>query len=233
MSGNDDGLFSIDPVTAQLLVLRQVDRENLPQSAIGGRFNLVVQASGAEWEPAQARVLIDVADVNDSEPIFNPEKYAISIVENLPPGFNVLRVTASDPDSVRHFQFKKKNTMTMIIEPVKYLQEENGRFEYRLTDPSGAFRIDPVTGWLSVADSAPLDRENTTSMILLVEAVEGRPSLASSNRSWPSVRIDIDLTDANDNSPVFQPTNLYSFRLEAGAEAGTVVGQVNNDIASV
>lgn len=100
ISGNDDGLFSIDPITGAIHLLRQIDREDLPPSAVGERFVLVVQASVSKRETAQIRVLIDVIDVNDNEPRFNPKKHVISIVENLPSGFSVLRVTASDPDSV-------------------------------------------------------------------------------------------------------------------------------------
>lgn len=104
-------------------------------------------------------------------------------------------------------------------------QIENARFTYALTDPSGAFHIDPSTGWLIVADSSPLDREKSTSLILFVEAIEEKPSLNKSPQR-PSVEIDIELTDANDNSPVFQPTNLFSFTVNADAGNGTIVGQV-------
>lgn len=101
LSGNDDGVFSIDPGTGALFVLRKLDRESLPPSAAGGRFTLVLQASSLDSEPAKARVVLDVLDINDNAPSFRPDKYAISIVENLPSGFNVLRVTAFDPDLVR------------------------------------------------------------------------------------------------------------------------------------
>lgn len=77
-----------------------------------------------------------------------------------------------------------------------------------------------------MADSTPLDREKTSSLVVLVEAVEERPSLVSTNKSNSSARIDIELTDANDNNPVFQPSNLYTFSVEADAQAGTILGQV-------
>ena len=85
--------------------------------------------------------------------------------------------------------------------------------------------IDPVTGWLSVTNSTPLDRERVGRLALQVEAVEQKPNLLTENIS--TARIDIELTDANDNSPIFQPTNLYSFTVEAVAGTGTVIGQVS------
>lgn len=69
-------------------------------------------------------------------------------------------------------------------------------------------------------------------MILIVEVVEASPSLLpfpesiESESKFSSVQIDIELTDSNDNSPIFQPTNLYSFTVDAMAGTGTVVGQV-------
>ena len=63
--------------------------------------------------------------------------------------------------------------------------------------------------------------------MLKVQAVENRPNLWA-NTSSSFAQIDIELTDSNDNSPVFQPTNLYSFTVEALAGPGTVVGQASH-----
>lgn len=109
-------------------------------------------------------------------------------------------------------------------------QGENARFTYRLNDTSGAFMIDPVTGWLSVTNSTPLDRERVGRLALQVEAVEQKPNLLTENIS--TARIDLELTDANDNSPIFQPTNLYSFTVDAVAGTGTVIGQVSTEFCS-
>lgn len=91
-------------------------------------------------------------------------------------------------------------------------------------DSNGAFSIDPSTGWLSISNSTALDRERTAQLILWVIAVEEQPNVQTTNQS--SARIDIQLMDANDNSPVFIPNNLYSFSVEAGVETGTIIGQV-------
>jgi hypothetical protein len=81
-----------------------------------------------------------------------------------------------------------------------------------------------------VTNSTPLDRERVSRLALQVEAVEQKPNLLTDNVS--TARIDIELTDANDNSPIFQPTNLYSFVVKATAGAGTVIGQVSNRLFS-
>lgn len=47
-----------------------------------------------------AKVEIELVDINDNLPQFEVDVYNISIVENLPNGFSVLQVVASDQDQV-------------------------------------------------------------------------------------------------------------------------------------
>lgn len=47
-----------------------------------------------------ARVEVELLDINDNQPEFEVELYNISIVENLPNGFSVLQVMATDQDQV-------------------------------------------------------------------------------------------------------------------------------------
>lgn len=233
LSGNDDGYFGMDPNSGDLFLVRQVDREQLPASAINDRFTLTIQASSLSETSARARIFIDIEDINDNVPLFDTNEYSISIVENLPVSFHVLQLSATDIDLVKfniihfvllHFSFVFCSLCLNSFCPCA--QGENGKFTYRLNDTSGAFVIDPVTGWLSVTNSTPLDRERVAKLTLLVEAVEQKPNLLTDRLS--TARIDIELTDANDNSPIFQPTNLYSFVVEALAGAGTVIGQVSH-----
>ena len=106
LSGNDDGYFRMDPKTGDLYLVRQVDRERLPESiASKDRFSMIIQATmdDQSLEPytSLARLIVDVEDVNDNIPRFEePTEHVISIVENLPVGFNVLKLTAHDLDVV-------------------------------------------------------------------------------------------------------------------------------------
>lgn len=49
---------------------------------------------------------------------------------------------------------------------------ENANFTYRLDDPSGAFGLDLVSGWLTVADQTKLDRESQRQLRLDIYADE-------------------------------------------------------------
>ncbi len=96
LSGNDDEFFRMDPSTGEVFLVRQVDREQLDTDT----FSLIIQATSSETEPALARLVVNVKDINDNPPIFHPAQHVISIMENLPVEFNVLKVTATDPDLV-------------------------------------------------------------------------------------------------------------------------------------
>ena len=82
-------------------------------------------------------------------------------------------------------------------------------------------------------DSTPLDRERTEQLTIRVIALEERPSLIFEENNESFALIDIHLTDVNDNSPVFQPSNLYSFSVNAVAEAGAIIGQVRHERFSI
>jgi hypothetical protein len=44
-----------------------------------------------------------------------------------------------------------------------------------------------------------------------------------------SVAVEVTVLDANDNNPVFTPSNLYEFTVENDARFGDVIGQVGFD----
>ena len=49
-----------------------------------------------------------------------------------------------------------------------FLQGDNAKFNYTLVDNKGLFRVDPLTGIISVEDSTKLDRESDSSVIVTV-----------------------------------------------------------------
>lgn len=80
-----------------------------------------------------ARAEIEIIDLNDNLPEFEVDFYNISIVENLPNGFSVLQIMATDQD-----------------------QGDNADFSYQLDDKSGAFSLDARSGWLTVRKTTQL-----------------------------------------------------------------------------
>lgn len=47
----------------------------------------------------QTQVYIEIGDINDNTPIFDPVNYTVSVYENSPVGTPLINVTATDADS--------------------------------------------------------------------------------------------------------------------------------------
>ncbi|XP_046673716.1 cadherin-89D isoform X2 [Homalodisca vitripennis] len=200
IAGNERHLFSIDQNNGTLFLERELDLDSLP----GNTFTLQVQAAQVDnpLKTSVARIEIELLDINDNKPQFEVELYNISIVENLPNGFSVLQVMATDQD-----------------------QGDNGEFVYHLVDPSQAFSIDGRTGWLTVRNQAKLDREQRPALSMRVLAREKLPSVVTPP-SDAFVSVEVTLLDANDNNPVFVPSNLYEFSTTPNVPVGFKVGKV-------
>ena len=112
-------------------------------------------------------------------------------------------------------------------------QGENGEFTYELRDPSGAFSVDPNTGWLTVQDQSILDREKKSYLQMKVLAVEKRPSVVKPYNGSSSVEVEVTLLDANDNNPVFVPGNLLELVAQSDFQVGTILGQVSPEIVFI
>ncbi|XP_043259305.1 cadherin-89D [Colletes gigas] len=209
ISGNERGFFQLDPKNGSLFLKRAIDldaEKNLPSNT----FTLQIHASQVDnpLKTAVARVEVEVLDLNDNLPEFEVDLYNISIVENLPNGFSVLQVVGRDRD-----------------------QDENGQFDYELRDPSGAFSVDPKSGWLTVKDQSVLDREKRDHLRMKVLAIERKASVVRRDDSrtvdGSSVDVAVTLLDANDNNPIFVPGNLYELVARSDYKVGAVLGQVH------
>lgn len=120
--------------------------------------------------------------------------YNITVIENLPPGFTVLQVFATDSD-----------------------QGDNAQFKYVLHDDSGAFKIDASSGWISVKDPTKLDRETTDKIRMQVSTTERKPNVnPDAMKRKRATSVEINLLDSNDNTPFFVGTKSSSPRNQQG-----------------
>lgn len=108
---------------------REIDLD-AERSLPGNTFVLQIRASQLDnpGKTGVARAEVEIMDLNDNLPEFEVDFYNISIVENLPNGFSVLQIIATDQD-----------------------QGDNADFSYQLEDKSGALTLDSRTGWLTVS----------------------------------------------------------------------------------
>ncbi|XP_072537654.1 cadherin EGF LAG seven-pass G-type receptor 3 isoform X2 [Salminus brasiliensis] len=178
--------FEIDPRSGLITTRGIVDRE------VNERYTLQVEASDQGREPgprsATVSVHITVLDENDNVPQFSQKRYVVAVREDVRPHSEILRVSASDDD-----------------------KDGNAAVHYNIISGNsrGQFAIDSVTGEIQVV--APLDFETEREYTLRLRAQDnGRPPL-SNNTGIVSVQV----TDVNDNPPIFVSTPFQATVLES------------------
>ena len=118
-------------------------------------------------------VFVTVADLNDNTPTWSDERLTYEIPENVEYGDVILTVNATDLDEGR-----------------------NAALTYELEQASDTFELDPYTGELRL--KLYLDYEGTRSYDLtLLSRDQGTPRLSISRK------LRVEVTDVNDNVPVF------------------------------
>ncbi|XP_077427254.1 protocadherin Fat 1a isoform X3 [Vanacampus margaritifer] len=143
---------------------------------------------------ASCRVLVSVLDINDNPPVFERREYAAAVPEDAAVGGQVLRVQAASRDL-----------------------DANGEIGYSIVSGNehGAFSVDPSTGDIFVI--APLDYETSHEYYITVEATDGgSPPLSD------MATVNINVTDVNDNAPVFSQ-RVYTAVVGEDAELGRTV----------
>ncbi|KAB7498891.1 Cadherin-23 [Armadillidium nasatum] len=200
-----DGLFDINSDTGVITV----------KSLLNGKgrsdpYELTVRAldQGTPQQFSEASVTLFIGDVsiNDGVPVFirpKPNEVA-TVMENSPDGTAVFQVKAIDADSS---------------------ETANGKIVYSfLESPAkeGPFQIDSNTGLITTRGK--LDREVREQHKVVVVAQDlGRPPQLKSRIIY------INVTDADDNDPVFVKLSgkeWMELDIEEEAAAGTIVGYV-------
>ncbi|XP_077751013.1 cadherin-23 isoform X2 [Canis aureus] len=193
--GSQSGLFDINNSTGVVTVKSGVtiDREAFSPPVL----ELLLLAEDIGLLNGTAGLLVTILDDNDNWPTFSPSTLTVHLLENCPPGFSVLQVTATDRDSGL-----------------------NGELIYRIeAGAQDRFLIHPITGVIRVAN-ATIDREEQESYRLTVVATD-RGTVPLSGTAIITVLID----DVNDSRPEFlKPIQTVSV-LES-AEPGTIIANI-------
>ncbi|XP_068600336.1 cadherin EGF LAG seven-pass G-type receptor 3 [Brachionichthys hirsutus] len=186
--------FEIDPRSGLITTRGVVDRET------NEHYTLQVEASDQGKEPAPrsatVQVFITVLDENDNVPQFSEKRYVVAVKEDLRPHSDILRVSATDQD-----------------------KDSNAAVHYNIISGNsrGQFSIDSVTGEIQVV--ASLDYESEREYTLRVRAQDnGRPPL-SNNTGIVSVQV----TDVNDNPPIFVSTPFQASVLESAPVGSSIL----------
>ncbi|XP_052323476.1 protocadherin-16 [Oncorhynchus keta] len=157
-------------------------------------YTLTVRATDSKHQ-TEANLTILVEDVNDNVPTFTQDLYQVILAEHTPAGSAVVTVTATDRDS-----------------------GENGRVMYRvMSSTRDIFYIDPSNGTLFITQKAEFDSENPSILVVIESRDMGTPALSS------TATVQVQVTDVNDNTPVFHQSEYRATVSEDGLPGATIL----------
>ncbi|XP_078366665.1 protocadherin Fat 4-like [Oculina patagonica] len=193
ISGNTGGDFSLDPQTAMIRTRKNLERHQ----TFSYTLTIGVSDHGKPTRIATTKVYIEVGDINDNDPVFDPVNYTVSVYENSPVGTRLVNVTATDADS-----------------------GQNAQITYSVTggDPYSVFTVDTQDTYGTVQIKSHVDREQKNNYTLTVTAADGGVPL--SRKAFATVFVKI--LDRNDNIPKFSQA-LYTGKIVENSRAGTTV----------
>ncbi|XP_058145854.1 LOW QUALITY PROTEIN: protocadherin Fat 1 [Dasypus novemcinctus] len=145
------------------------------ESAHGYYLTVMATDGGSPPLSDVATVSVNVTDVNDNAPRFSQDTYAAVVSEDAALEQAVLTVRAEDADG-----------------------PTNGQVRYSIVDGNqgSPFAVDPAKGDVKV--TRLLDRETVSGYTLTIQATDsGSPPRSS------SARVTVDVSDVNDNPPLF------------------------------
>ncbi|RZF33481.1 hypothetical protein LSTR_LSTR010137 [Laodelphax striatellus] len=194
--GNVEGKFGVFP-DGYMYVKSPLDREDRDY------YSLSVTASdeGSPPRSSVVPVVVHVIDENDNRPEFTNSTFTFRVRENEPPDSFVGKLTAIDRDIGR-----------------------NAELTFSLTNGKTDFAIDPKNGFIKTLHV--LDREHlletTGQTFLTLEAIVSDNGFT---RLKDKVKVNVHVTDVNDNAPEFLRLP-YRVQISEGSNVGTQVMRV-------
>ncbi|XP_034453238.1 protocadherin beta-16-like isoform X30 [Hippoglossus hippoglossus] len=149
-------------------------------------YEIHVQASDDGGLTDSCKIIVDVTDTNDNHPSINVMSKTNSISENTRPGTVVTIFNVQDPDS-----------------------GENGKVSCNIEEHMPFLMKTTSKKFFSLVTDSELDRERSSEYNITVSCSdEGVPSLSS------SITLTLQISDVNDNAPVFERSSYEAYIVE-------------------
>ena len=192
-------VFRIDPLTGNINLLKTVDRETKDQYIF-----TVIAGTTFHGQEDKATVIVSVSDANDNFPLPNNGVYQLSIDlnENLPIGFPIVAIEASDPDL-----------------------GDNKRVQYTITsgNDNEFFEISGQDGVLRLKSEIDFETAPSSEYNLKVSLSDfGNPPRTNPEE----MSIQVTLININDNVPVFVSLQ-YEVNIAESTLKDTAILEVN------
>ncbi|NXB94351.1 PCDGF protein, partial [Vidua chalybeata] len=190
--------FTVNEENGNLYVNERLDREQM----CGESATCSVSFEALVHNPLNIfHVQVSIEDVNDNSPVFSKAVLDLEIGELIPPGARFPLEMARDEDagsnSLLTYQLTSNPCFSLVMKE----------------SPEGIKEPELVL-------EKALDREKQSSFELVLTAVDGGEPARSG-----TVQVRINVTDANDNPPVFSKS-LYEARVAENLSVGSLVLRV-------
>ncbi|XP_038861661.1 protocadherin beta-16-like isoform X11 [Salvelinus namaycush] len=188
-------LFSIDKKTGEIKVQGPIDYEENTE------YEVRVQAKDGSGLAGNAKVMIEITDLNDNAPVILIKSFNNPIPENVLPGTEVGIINVQDEDSEGNRQ-------------VRCSIQQNVPFKL---NPS-------IKNYYSLITTGELDREIISDYNITITATdEGTPPLSSSKT------INLSVSDVNDNPPVFEEQSYSAYVTENNTPGSSICSVTARD----
>lgn len=191
--------FAVSTESGELLVSSRLDREQL----CGKRPACVLEFEAVSEDPLNFyHVSVEIEDINDHAPKFMHVSFELQISESTQPGTQFILEVAEDADtglnSLQNYKLSPSPSFSLVNKE----RQDGSKYPELVLDKS-------------------LDREQQNYHRLVLTALDGgNPPLSG------TTELRIQVTDANDNPPVFNQ-KVYRVSLPESMPLGTTVLQVS------
>ncbi|XP_049897657.1 protocadherin beta-15-like [Epinephelus moara] len=188
LSDKSRKLFSLNEKTGEISVTGNIDYEE------GSKYEVMVEAKDGYGLSSEAKVIIDITDVNDNAPLIYLKSLTNPIPENVSPGTEVGIINVQDRDSENNRQ-------------VRCSIQQNAPFKL----------VPSIKNYYSLVTTGQLDREVVSDYNITITATdEGSPPLSSSKT------VELSVADINDNPPVFEEQSYSAYVSENNKPGSTL-----------
>ncbi|XP_014118333.1 PREDICTED: protocadherin gamma-B1-like [Pseudopodoces humilis] len=198
VAGDEKHYFTLQEDNTNLRVNDRIDRESI----CGAVSPCVLSLEAVVENPFDIfHVSVTIQDINDNAPQFDREFVTIEIIESTLPGTRFPLGSGRDPDtganSLQNYELTPSQFFSLLVRE----------------SPDGTKHAELVL-------EKVLDREKQRNHHLILTAVDGGDPVLSG-----TAQIKINVTDANDNPPVFTK-EIYIVRLMENLPEGSLAFQV-------
>ncbi|XP_048088460.1 protocadherin beta-16-like isoform X39 [Alosa alosa] len=195
ISDKEARLFSINEVTGEINMIGTVDFEDKNE------YELWVKAKDGAGLASNAKVDVEITDVNDNAPVIYIKSLNVPIPENVASGSEIGIINVQDKDT-------------------------GGNKQIRCTIQQNVpFKLNPsIKNYYTLVTTAELDRELISDYNVTITATdEGSPPLSSSKT------IRLSVSDVNDNPPVFEHQSYSAYVTENNKPGSSVCSVTARD----